>query len=173
MRGLIVAFFFGIIYSALGQDKKFETELDLAFYSSRPGENRSIRHDPGLMVSCSYVLHPRLFAGLGSGFISPYFSTTLAPVYIQTNYTFAKEKGIFLRGRIGEFIPMNPENYESGMYSEVALGKDFSTNGRAKFRLTGGYSYQEITMSDDQSWWGDRKTNYQYRRLLISLGWVF
>ncbi len=156
------------------QDGKFETEASVQVYASRPGENRSVKHDPGLMVSTSYFVLPRISLGLGAGILSPYYTTTLVPVFGQMHAVIVSRQGLFLSGRIGEFIPMEPKNFKGGIFSEVSLGKDFKVGTDRKLRTSIGYSYQEMTATNqDNWWWGDSETVFEYNRIMLSLGWVF
>ncbi|MCP4460955.1 MAG: hypothetical protein GY816_23485 [Cytophagales bacterium] len=152
---------------------KVDVEISLQVYSSKPGKGRTSEEDPALMIAFSYPLNDHLSLGIGSGLQVPHFTTTLIPVYGHARYSPLTNRSFFIRGRLGEFIPLSPEMYKGGLFSELTIGKDFALRGRSKFQFALGYSRQSMTRVNENFWWDNHETHFTYNRIIISIGMVF
>ncbi len=176
MRGFLLficSLAFSVIYSQDWKMNRFETEASVQLYVSKPGPDRAAENDPGLMLSQSYSFSERMSAGLGTGILSPYYTTNLLPIYVQAKANLITDSKLFIRGRLGKFIPFSPDNFEGGLFTELEAGHDISLSGTSKLRLAAGYSRQEMSTKKINTWWGDQKVKYEYNRIKLSLGWVF
>ncbi len=155
------------------KNNKVDVMISLQLNSSKPGKGRASEEDPALMVSFSYPLNDHLSLGIGSGLQVPHFTTTLIPVYGQARYSPLANRSFFVRGRLGEFIPLSPEMYKGGLFSELTIGKDFTIRNRSKFQFAVGYTRQSMTGVNENFWWDNHETQFDYNRMTISIGIVF
>jgi hypothetical protein len=147
--------------------------LDVQVFSSHPGDNRVAKQDPALMLSFSHRVVPKLAVGLGSGLTSPYYTSTLLPVYVQSAYYPIDQSGFFVQGRMGQFIPLDPKNYNGGLYSELSTGFDIRGKDGVAFRVGLGYSHQHMTSQVNDFWWGNRQIDYRFNRAVFVVGMRF
>jgi hypothetical protein len=147
--------------------------FELQLFSSKPGENRSPEQDPGVMLSFLHPFNEHLAVGLGTGMTSPYYTTTIMPTYIETIYWPLDDRGFHFKGRFGKVVPMNPDLFHGGTYSEIGVGGEIRTKRRTVFVLGTGFSHQRMTSRLDDIWWGNRETSYRFNRAVFSLGMRF
>jgi hypothetical protein len=167
-----------ILLGASGQDNESRTgvlvEFEFLLYNSKPGENRSAKQDPGLMLSFLHPFNDHWAIGLGTGMSSPYYTTTLMPVYVETLYWPSVNSGFYLKGRQGKVMATNSKTFKGGSYTELSLGFDIPTKGPTAFSLGCGYSHQRMTEQNvNDWWWGDSKTDYRFNRAAFSIGMRF
>lgn len=156
------------------QQEIMDIELLIQMNSSKPGEDRAAKTDPSIMTSILYRFGERVHAGLGTGLQSPHFNTVLMPVYAQANVAPFRSTSILVKSRVGNFIPMNPREFDGGLYGEIALAKNWEFRGNNSFQLAAGYTHQRMTLTNDNWWWGsDRETTFRFNRLMFSAGFVF
>ncbi len=154
--------------------ESMDVELLFQINSSKPGKDRAAKTDPAIMTSLLFRFSETFQAGLGTGLQSPHYNTVLMPVYAQLNVAPFRTSPIFLKTKLGNFIPINPREFEGGLFTEVALARSWNFRGNNSCQLSMGYAHQRMTFTNENWWWGsDRETTFRFNRLMFSAGFVF
>ena len=158
----------------LKPERKFQTILSLQLYTSKPSKDLRAEEDPALMLDFAYKVSDRVALGVGTGLQSPHFNTTLAPIYIHSSFKPVKGSNFFFQTKLGKFIPMSPDFYEGGSFSEFQFGYDIKSRGRSRFRTLIGYSHQRMERDAEEWWWiSDREITYRFNRMTFGFGLIF
>lgn len=174
-----VASFFFVSLALLGQNSEeprlFRTSVTLQLYSSKASSESKPESDPAIMIGFSYLISERLEVGIGSGLQSPHFNTNMIPTYILAGYRpLNHDDRLMIQSRLGKFIPLAPDFYKGGFFSEWTMNYDLPTARKTSFRLTAGYSHQRMIMENsDNWWWTDRRITYHFNRVTMGVGVVF
>ena len=173
------SFIMGIIICSftMAQDNTTRTgilvEFEFQLFNSKPGENRTANQDPGLMFSFLHPFNDHLAFGLGTGICSPYYTTSLMPVYGELIYWPIGNSGFHSKSRWGKVIPTNPDQFNGGSYLEIGIGLEIKTKTETVYTLGSGYSHQRMTSESNDIWWGNRMIDYRFNRVVLSLGMRF
>ncbi len=142
--------------------------------ASRPSDEGSLQSDPAIMLDFAYPISSKFALGIGGGLQSPHFNTSLVPVFINSEYRPMSNTGYFLKSRLGKFIPLSPDFFKGGVFSEWTVGYDLPSSRKSHLRMLVGYSHQRMTRESPDIWWlGDRRTTYRYNRMTFGLGLIF